>query len=80
MCLFAGLACLVLFLPLHMREVGLNESHSRIISTVAPLVSILGPLIVGPASDRLGKHKVGSCAPLLERTFVTGFHHHRVLP
>ncbi|CAB3359026.1 Hypothetical predicted protein [Cloeon dipterum] len=54
---FGGLACLVLFLPLHMREVGLSESHSRVISTVAPLLSILGPLIVGPASDRLGKHK-----------------------
>ncbi|XP_059487600.1 uncharacterized protein LOC132203683 isoform X2 [Neocloeon triangulifer] len=55
---FGGLACLVVYLPLHMREVGLSDEHSRVIATVAPLLSILGPLIVGPAADRLGKHKV----------------------
>ncbi|KAF4526631.1 hypothetical protein B566_EDAN015401 [Ephemera danica] len=56
-CFFGGLGCLLVFLPLHMREVGLSSNHARLVSVVAPFVSVLGPLIVGPSADRLGKHK-----------------------
>jgi len=50
---FGGLGCLYPFLPVHMLAIGLNRMEARIISIVAPLVSILGPLIFGPLADRL---------------------------
>nr|CAD7429569.1 unnamed protein product [Timema monikensis] len=49
-----GLGCLLPFLPLHMLHVGLTAYEARVISCVAPLVAILGPLVVSPLADRLG--------------------------
>nr|CAD7197746.1 unnamed protein product [Timema douglasi] len=49
-----GLGCLLPFLPLHMLHVGLTPYEARVISCVAPLVAILGPLVVSPLADRLG--------------------------
>ncbi|XP_071452594.1 uncharacterized protein SP1173 [Hetaerina americana] len=52
-CIFGALGCLVPFLPLHMRSAGLSAEEARIVSMVAPAVSLLGPLAVGPLADRL---------------------------
>lgn len=49
-----GLGCLFPFLPLHMITVGLSLHDAQIISVIAPLVAIIGPLIVCPLADRLG--------------------------
>lgn len=40
-----------------MVAIGLNYEESRIISIVAPLVSIIGPLVVGPLADKLAGKK-----------------------
>jgi hypothetical protein len=54
---YGALGCLFPFLSMHMLDVGLNRSESRIISIVAPLVSLIGPLIVAPIADRLTTRK-----------------------
>lgn len=41
-----------------MKIAGLSDEQYRIVSMIAPAVSLLGPLVAGPAVDRLGKHKV----------------------
>ncbi|XP_055530510.1 uncharacterized protein LOC129721677 isoform X1 [Wyeomyia smithii] len=50
---YAGLGCLHPYLQKHMTLTGLNYKESQIISVVAPLIAILGPLIVAPLADRL---------------------------
>jgi hypothetical protein len=58
---YGGLGCIFLFLPLHMLSIGLSRSEAQTISIVAPLVSVLGPLIFGPLCDKLtaGKGSTG---------------------
>lgn len=51
---FGGLGCILAFLPLHMRDIGLTGNEGRIVSIVAPCIAIIGPLLVGPLSDRWG--------------------------
>jgi MFS family permease len=46
------MGCLLPFLPLHMLAVGLTAQEIGTISMIAPLVSILGPIIAGPLADR----------------------------
>ncbi|XP_055625273.1 uncharacterized protein LOC129767972 [Toxorhynchites rutilus septentrionalis] len=50
---YAGLGCLHPYLQRHMTHIGLNYKESQIISIVAPLVALLGPLIFAPLADRL---------------------------
>lgn len=40
------------FLPVHAKSFGFNDNEVRTILLVAPLISILGPLIAGPLADR----------------------------
>lgn len=54
---YGGLGCLYSTLTPHMMNVGLNYSEARIILIVAPLVSLLGPLLAGPIADRLAAKK-----------------------
>lgn len=54
---YGGLGCLYSTLTPHMLDVGLNYNESRIILIVAPLISIIGPLIAGPLADRLAARK-----------------------
>lgn len=56
----SGLGCIFPFLPLHMLETGLTLSEARIISIVAPIVALLGPLIVGPLADMLAAKAGGN--------------------
>ncbi|XP_075214350.1 major facilitator superfamily domain-containing protein SP1173 [Lycorma delicatula] len=51
---FGGLGCILAFLPLHMRDIGLTGNEGRIVSIVAPCIAIIGPMLVGPLSDRWG--------------------------
>ncbi|RZF46087.1 hypothetical protein LSTR_LSTR004800 [Laodelphax striatellus] len=57
---FGGLGCILAFLPLHMRDVGLTGDESRIVSIVTPCVAIIGPLIFGPLADRWGAGSGGT--------------------
>ncbi|XP_039279883.1 uncharacterized protein LOC111045438 isoform X2 [Nilaparvata lugens] len=57
---FGGLGCILAFLPLHMRDVGLTGDESRIVSIVAPCVAIIGPLLFGPLADRWGAGSAGT--------------------
>lgn len=60
---YGGLGCIFFFLPLHMIGKGLNREEAQLISVIAPFVSIIGPLIVGPLCDKLAAKKT-----------ATGFH------
>ncbi|CAG9856665.1 unnamed protein product [Phyllotreta striolata] len=52
--IYGAIGSLVPFLPLHMNDaVGLSKNQSIIISVVAPLLAMLGPLIAAPLADRL---------------------------
>lgn len=50
---YGGLGALYSTLSPHMVEIGLNYQESRLILIIAPLVSIIGPLIAGPLADRI---------------------------
>ncbi|XP_029713180.2 uncharacterized protein LOC109418703 [Aedes albopictus] len=50
---YAALGCLHPYLQKHMTLTGLDYKESQIISVVAPLIAILGPLIFAPLADRL---------------------------
>ncbi|CAH0560997.1 unnamed protein product [Brassicogethes aeneus] len=50
---FGALGGLLPFLPLHMDVVGLSKDESVIVSVVAPLIALLGPLVAAPLADRL---------------------------
>lgn len=54
---YGGLASLYSTLIPHMLQLGLNYNESRIILIFAPLISILGPLLVAPLADRLASTK-----------------------
>jgi MFS family permease len=49
----AALGSLFPFLPNHMNWVGLSRDEFTIISTVSPLIAVIGPLIAAPLADRL---------------------------
>ncbi|XP_019869896.2 uncharacterized protein LOC109598424 [Aethina tumida] len=50
---FGALGSLLPFLPLHMNAIGLSKDESVIVSVVAPLIAVLGPLVAAPLADRL---------------------------
>lgn len=54
---YGGLGCIFFFLPLHMIGKGLNRGETQIISVIAPFISILGPIFVGPLCDKLAAKK-----------------------
>lgn len=54
---YGGLACLYSTLTPHMMDLGLNYNESRIILIVAPMVSLIGPLLAGPIADRIAAKK-----------------------
>lgn len=54
---YGGLACIYSSLAPHMIELGLNYNESRIILIIAPLVSLIGPLVAGPLADRIAAKK-----------------------
>lgn len=62
---YGGLGCLYSTLTPHMISIGLNYNESRVILIVAPLVSMLGPLIAGPLIDRIAARKQASAGTYL---------------
>ncbi|KAG7166193.1 Major facilitator superfamily domain-containing protein 6-like 5 [Homarus americanus] len=51
------LGCLIPFLTIHMRFIGLNKQEITWINSVLPLTSLLGPPLVGMMADRLGHYR-----------------------
>lgn len=49
--------CLLPYLSLHTRATGLSLDESRLISIIAPLVSVLGPALAGPLVDYVSSCK-----------------------
>lgn len=47
------------FIPLQMNALGLSRDEAVIVSGVAPLIALIGPLVAAPLADRLaGKYKI----------------------
>jgi len=47
------------FIPLQMNALGLSRDEAVIVSGVAPLIALIGPLVAAPLADRLaGKNKI----------------------
>ncbi|KAJ8871226.1 hypothetical protein PR048_027532 [Dryococelus australis] len=53
------MGCLFPFLPRHMLLVGMTTYEACVVSIVAPLVAVIGPLVVSPLADRLGGRSTG---------------------
>jgi len=49
---FGGLGCIFPFLPAHMYAIGLHRDEGRRVQIVAPLVSLIGPLLACLLADR----------------------------
>lgn len=41
------------FIPLQMNALGLSRDEAVIVSGVAPLIALIGPLVAAPLADRL---------------------------
>uniref|UniRef100_A0A182PU53 Major facilitator superfamily associated domain-containing protein n=1 Tax=Anopheles epiroticus TaxID=199890 RepID=A0A182PU53_9DIPT len=50
---YGALGCLHPYIQKHMTLTGLNYYESQLVTLIAPLVAILGPLIIAPLVDRL---------------------------
>lgn len=60
--LFAGLGCLIPALWQAGYKVGLHADELYLVSIVAPMVALIGPLVAAPLADRLGVPAQGSTA------------------
>lgn len=70
---YGGLGCLYSTLTPHMINIGLNYNESRIILIVAPIVSMIGPLIAGPLADRIAARRqasAGTCLRVIGALFM----------
>lgn len=54
---YGGLGCLYATLVPHLVELGLYESEIRVILTAVAFISVVGPLIVGPLTDRIADRR-----------------------
>ncbi|XP_063223965.1 uncharacterized protein LOC134531882 [Bacillus rossius redtenbacheri] len=59
---FGGMGCLLPFLPRHMLLAGLTRYEACVVSAVAPLAAVLGPLAASPLCDRPGRR--GAARPV----------------
>ncbi|XP_018022681.2 major facilitator superfamily domain-containing protein 6 [Hyalella azteca] len=57
MTFYGALGCLLPFLTLHMKHLGLTHDEITWINSVLPLTSIWGPPLAGFLADRSGRHK-----------------------
>lgn len=51
--LFPGIASLFPFLPVHMNDIGLSKDESILVSIIAPIIALIGPLVAAPLADRM---------------------------
>ncbi|CAG9765500.1 unnamed protein product [Ceutorhynchus assimilis] len=56
---FGALGALLPFIPNHITKLGLPRNEAIIISAIAPLIALIGPLVAAPLSDRLAGGAVG---------------------
>lgn len=54
---YGGLGCLYGTLVPHIIELGFDESEIRTIVTTVALISVIGPLVVGPLTDKLADRR-----------------------
>lgn len=50
---FGAIGALLPFIPLQMNALGLSRDEAVIVSGVAPLIALIGPLVAAPLADRL---------------------------
>ncbi|XP_054162371.1 uncharacterized protein LOC128960324 [Oppia nitens] len=54
---YSALACLVPYLSAHMREIGITKVQSAWITSIVALISMIGPLCLGPIAYKYNKYK-----------------------
>lgn len=68
---YGGLSCLYsTFIP-HMLELGFTQSEIRIILTTVALISVIGPLLLGPLIDRIADRRKSSYGRYLQLILAT---------
>lgn len=50
-------ACLMPYMTIHMRQLGLTVEETAIVYTVLPFVQVIGSPIAGLIADRIGNYK-----------------------
>ncbi|XP_066146488.1 uncharacterized protein SP1173 [Euwallacea fornicatus] len=50
---FGAIGAVIPFLPLQMNALGMSKDEAVIVSGIAPLIALIGPLVAGPLADRL---------------------------
>uniref|UniRef100_A0A2P2ICK5 Major facilitator superfamily domain-containing protein 6-like n=1 Tax=Hirondellea gigas TaxID=1518452 RepID=A0A2P2ICK5_9CRUS len=54
---YGGMGCLLPFLTLHMKHLGLNHERITWVNSALPITTVLAPPVVGYIADRTGRHK-----------------------
>lgn len=54
---YGGTACVLPFLTVHMRQLGLSVEETAIIYTIIPFAQLLGPHVAGFLGDKYGRYK-----------------------
>ncbi|CAG2106468.1 unnamed protein product [Medioppia subpectinata] len=54
---YSALACIVPYLSSHMREIGITKIQSAWITSIVALISMIGPLCLGPIAYKYNKYK-----------------------
>lgn len=55
--LFLAVGCLVPYLSSHMREIGITKQQSAWITAIVSLISMVGPLCLGPIAYKYNRYK-----------------------
>ncbi|XP_050728976.1 uncharacterized protein LOC127004845 [Eriocheir sinensis] len=67
---YGALSCLMAFLNIHMRFLGLSIQEITWINTVLPLTSLIGPPLVGMLADKLGRYRLITIVCMLLATVL----------
>ncbi|CAG2102740.1 unnamed protein product [Medioppia subpectinata] len=55
---FGAAACLLPYMTIHMRQLGITVEETAIVYTVLPITQVIGPPIAGFIADKLGNYKI----------------------
>lgn len=67
---YGGLGCLYSTLVPHLKHIGFHSSEICTILTTVALISIIGPLLIGPIIDRISDRRKATYGILLQRTIA----------
>ncbi|KAK4290038.1 hypothetical protein Pmani_037038 [Petrolisthes manimaculis] len=67
---YGALGCLMAFLTVHMRSIGLTIPELTWINSVLPLTSLIGPPLVGMLADKLGHYRPITIVCMLLAAFL----------